>query len=125
MIQLNKDIAALKRGKTRGITPTRRARGQELSPNWVFILLLGAMFPDMPLTAQEAAEALGICVDHTRRLIREKKIPATRRCNRHVLKISDVLEARLGVLGEKGTSANNGNKNTVDKIDNIKEVRDA
>lgn len=102
MLQSEPIIATLKRGKTRGITASRRAKGAELSPNWVLILFLGAMFPETPLTAQESAEVLGICVDHTRRLIREKKLKATRRCNRHVLRISDVLDASLGVLGEKG-----------------------
>ena len=102
MIHLDPEIAAQKRGRTRGITPTRRARGQELSPSWFWFLWLAAQFPDTLITAQESAEVLGVCVDHTRRLIREGKLKATRRCNRHVLKLVDVLDARLGILGEKG-----------------------
>ena len=106
MFQSDPIIAALKRGKTRGITPTPACQGAgafaELGPG---LCSLGRMFPDTLITAQESAEVLGVCVDHTRRLIRERKLKATRRCNRHVLKLADVLDARLGVLGEKGVAS--------------------
>jgi len=96
-----------------------------LSPNWFWYLWLAARFPDTLVTAQEAAEVLGVTVDHARRLIRSRRLPATRRCNRHVLKLTAVLEARLGVLGEKGGSPKNGKKKSDDETKEDEEVRDA
>ena len=60
MIQLDPEFPPRKRGRTRGITLTRRARGQELSPNWVLILLLGRpCSPTRCSPPRRRAEVLG------------------------------------------------------------------
>jgi excisionase family DNA binding protein len=88
---------SFKRGRVRGCGPRKR-----VNPHWREDLRLGAEHPGLLITAEEAADVLNVCGDHLRRMIREGKLKATRRNNRHVLKIVDVLDARLGVLGERG-----------------------
>ena len=65
--------------------------------------------PRHAITAQEAAEVLGVwCGSRPVALIRQKKIPATRRCNRHVLKyLADVLDARLGTSARRAVAGEN------------------
>ena len=97
MFQSDPVIASLKRGKTRGITPTRPPGSAD--PELVWFIWLAAEFPDTPLTAQESARSSGFA-STTPAADPGGKVPATRRCNRHVLRIADVLEARLGIFGE-------------------------
>lgn len=95
-------VSALKRGKTRGV------RKEPLA--WVKLLRFALDHPDTQIATEEAADVLGVCEDHVRRLVREGKLKAVRRRNRHVLRLFDVVDARLGVLAEKpaGRAENGG-----------------
>lgn len=82
--------------------PPPRPPSRGSTPTIVDWLFLAHFAPDTTIATDEAAGILKVGAIHVRRLIRDGKLKATRRRNRHALVLKDVLDARISKLGENG-----------------------